>query len=316
MGLSLLASVGFPIALFIYFRKRAGLTFMPVAMGAMGFFAFVLLLEQALHAFVLGGNEEFFNSHPGLYVLYGILVAGIFEETGRFVILMYMRKRNPGNGTGLAYGIGHGGLESILYAGLSMVSALAVSVSINSGNPDPSIPMESISALISASPYTFLWSGLERIAAISMHVSLSAIVWLAVTKRGKLWLYPVAIGLHALVDIPAAMAQAGLLTSIPLIEAFTALFAAFSVYAGWKTVSLYGSGELSYDPTPPAPAQAPPQQAAAPKTFTAADVLAGNYKEKDPWQDSDSGNVIEGEGKEVSGGKKEDGTAGKGDKKS
>jgi hypothetical protein len=179
-----------------------------------------------------------------------------------------------------------------------MFSALAVSFSINSGAPDPSITPETISSFISSPSLAFLWGALERLSAVAMHVSLSAMVWIAVTKRGKVWLYPVAIGLHALVNIPAAMAQAGFLESTLLIETFTLLFAAFCVYAAWKAVSLYSSSEPSYDASAPEPAPPPVQEVVPAKTFTALDYLNGSYEEKDPWQDSDNDGVIDVEGHE------------------
>lgn len=36
--------------------------------------------------------------------------------------------------------------------------------------------------------------------------------------KGKLWLYPVAIVLHALFDVPAVLYQRGVITSIGLTE--------------------------------------------------------------------------------------------------
>ena len=190
------------------------------------FIVFALGLQQILHFFVLRPNPDgtinLITRDPAIYVLYAILAAGIFEETGRFIAFNIIKKRYEGTGAGLSYGIGHGGIEALLLAGLPMVGLITMSLVVNSGNAimlggDPAV-FAQISVLINSESTLFLASGVERIIAISVHISLSMLVWCAVKVKSKLWLYPAAIVLHAIFNIAPAMYQTGMITNVWLTE--------------------------------------------------------------------------------------------------
>jgi uncharacterized membrane protein YhfC len=230
MAVSLFIAVGLPIGLFLVLRKKYALKVVPMLVGAGMFFVFALVLEQILHVLVLrpaaDGSIELLSSQPALYVLYGILAAGIFEETARFIAFNFLKKNYHGIGTGLSYGIGHGGIESILLIGLAMVSNLTLSLVINSGSAATLDDLPGMAAVVSALTDTdslaFLLSGVERIFALCIQVSLSLLVWMAVCTSRK-WLFPAAIALHALIDLPAALAQVGVLGNVFVVEAILAL---------------------------------------------------------------------------------------------
>jgi len=229
MVVSALIGFGVPTGLFLGLRKRFELKAVPMLVGAAVFVVFALILEQTLHAFVLTRNADgtvpLMTDHPALFVLYAIFAAGIFEETGRLVGFLILRKRYEGVRTGISYGIGHGGIEAILLLGVSMISNIVFSFLINSGTALPAAADTAVDALKTTAPGLFLVGGAERLSAIAMHISLSVIVWMAVTRRGRRWFYPLAIVLHALADLPAALHQAGVL-SVWLTETLTALVAA------------------------------------------------------------------------------------------
>jgi uncharacterized membrane protein YhfC len=75
-----------------------------------------------------------------------------------------------------------------------------------------------MTAILTTSPYLFLLGGIERIFSIGVHLSLSIIVFYSVYGKNKLWLYPFAIILHAIIDIPAAAMQVGVIKSTTLVE--------------------------------------------------------------------------------------------------
>jgi uncharacterized membrane protein YhfC len=54
-------------------------------------------------------------------------------------------------------------------------------------------------------------------------MALSIIVFYGVVKKNRGWLFPAAIVLHALIDIPAALMQTGLLGNIFLAEGLIGL---------------------------------------------------------------------------------------------
>jgi len=218
MGVSVVISIGLPISLFLILRRKYELKIVPLLVGVAAFIVFALILEQLLHMLVLrpvNGVIELMNN-PLLYVLYGIFAAGIFEETARFLSLSLLKKKYKGIGTGLSYGIGHGGIESAIIAGVSMISNIVLSIMINSGTASAlgDSAQAQLTSLVNTAPHMFLIDGFERILAIIMHISLSLLVWFAVDRKDKWWLFPTAIVLHAIVNIPAVLMQVGILKNV------------------------------------------------------------------------------------------------------
>ena len=76
----------------------------------------------------------------------------------------------------------------------------------------------------------------ERILAIVLHTSLSVIVFASIKMKGRLCLYPAAIVLHAIFDVPAVLYQRGVITSIGLTEL---LLLAAGIVLVFVTVKIY-----------------------------------------------------------------------------
>jgi uncharacterized membrane protein YhfC len=236
MAVSAIVQIGTPVCLFIYFRKKFDAKVLPLIFGVLGFVVFVLVLESLIHSMVFSHFSLW--EKPAVYIIYGIFMAGIFEETARFISFNILRRKYGGIGTGLAYGVGHGGAEAILLAGLAMISNIIISIIINTGNIEIITNMfqgdtltainGQINSLAASAPYMFLISGFERLMAICIQLSLSVIVFYSVYRK-KFYLYPLAVLLHAIFDILAAALQVGVIKSIFLVEGITLLFAAASV---------------------------------------------------------------------------------------
>jgi len=251
MAVSAILAIGVPVCLFVVFRKKFGLKVVPMLAGIAGFVIFALVLEALVHRIVIG---RFISpSTPALYVIYAVFMAGLFEETARFIAFNLLRKKYEGIGTALSYGIGHGGIEAILLAGLAMISSIATSIIINTGNIESitgSLKGDALAAaniqlqaLFVTAPYIFLISGFERVFTIAVHISLSVVVFYSVFGKNKLWLYPLAILLHAIVDVPAVIFQIGGIKSIFLVEGIVCLFAVCLVF-----FAKYLHGKLSAPP--------------------------------------------------------------------
>ncbi|MFP3153959.1 YhfC family intramembrane metalloprotease [Lachnospiraceae bacterium ZAX-1] len=229
MAISVLVSIGLPLGLFLFFKKRFGLKVVPMLVGMGSFIVFALILESLVHQIVLRPAADGtigLTNNPLLFMLYASFAAGIFEETGRFLSFLLLKKKYSGIGTGLSYGIGHGGIEAILLCGLSMAGNLVLSLIINTKTvavlgDSPQI-LAALETLKDTNSFLFLVSGLERVFVVAIHISLSILVWLAVNSAGKKWLYLVAIVLHAIVDMPAALMQAGVLTNVLWVELLVA----------------------------------------------------------------------------------------------
>jgi uncharacterized membrane protein YhfC len=237
MGISAIVSIGLPIVLFIVFYKKYNAKIIPMIIGIAGFVLFTLVLERSIHLIVFG--KFALREKPLVYIIYGIFMAGIFEETARFISFKILKKKYNGIGTGLAYGIGHGGIEAILLAGLAMVNSIIFSIILYTGNIETitgKLQGEAleqintqITALLTTSPYLFLVSGIERVFAICIQLSLSIIVFYSVYGKNKLWLYPFAIIVHAIIDIPAAAMQVGVIKNMFFVELLAFIGAIISI---------------------------------------------------------------------------------------
>ena len=210
--------VATPILLGWWMVKKYQVKPTTILLGAGVFILFALILETILHQVVLKGpHGPAIMGNVWYYALYGGLAAGIFEETGRFLAMKYLLRKEPsGAKTAVAYGIGHGGAEMLIIFGLSMISNLVIAVMINLGQADTilsAIPAEAqaqmqgtFAQFETSTPGTFLTGLWERASAIILQLGLSIIVWTAVRKGGKwLWLFPAAILMHFVVDASAVL---------------------------------------------------------------------------------------------------------------
>lgn len=246
MGISALLAIGAPIALIVVFRKRFRIQTIPVVAGAAVFAVFVLILEAFVHQIVLrpdaAGNIALMQS-PVLYMLYGGFMAGLFEETGRFVCFKLLKKRYSGVKTALGYGIGHGGIESIILVGASLIISIISCLMINSvgtehmiaaAGASSALAEAQIATLITTPPLQFLAGGFERLFAIAVQISLSVFVYYAAYDKRRLYLFPAAILLHAALDFVPALYQAGALGqggwALIFLEALVCVYAAVLVY--------------------------------------------------------------------------------------
>ncbi len=218
LALCALVGIAAPVALAWWLVKKQHAKLTTILVGAGVFFVFALLLEPLLHQVVLKGpNGAAITGNIWYYALYGGLAAGIFEETGRFLGMKFLLKKEP-NGAlpAVAYGTGHGGMEILMIFGVTMISNLAISLMINAGQADTilaAVPAETqgqveaqFAQLQGLNAGELLLGFWERISALILQLGLSVIVWTAIRKGGKwLWLFPTAILLHALVDACAVI---------------------------------------------------------------------------------------------------------------
>ncbi|MDR2596726.1 MAG: YhfC family intramembrane metalloprotease [Treponema sp.] len=255
MSISTIISIGLPIVFFIFIYKKYNAKFLPMIIGAAAFIIFVLVLEYSIHSIVFKIYP--LKEKPFVYILYGILMASIFEETARLISFKILKKKYTGIETGLSYGIGHGGTEAVLIAGISMIIAIIFSILINTGNTEAItgklqgealIRMEiQLNTIITTAPYIFLISGVERIFAIILQISLSVIVFYSVFRKGKIWLFPAAILLHAVADIPAAAMQVNILKNLLFVECLIAVLCAAVIIIAYFVHKSLKDGESRKD---------------------------------------------------------------------
>ena len=239
--LNLVLGFAVPVLLAWWLIKKYNAKLSTILIGGATFIVFALVLEALVHQIVLKGpHGATIQGNTLYYALYGGLMAGLFEETGRFLSMKYLMKKEPTTTLpGIAYGVGHGGAEMMILFGLGMLSNLTMAVMINAGQTEnilataPADAQEQLRATLDQlkdlGAGTLLLGFWERITALILQLSLSVLVWAAVRKGGKwLWLFPAAILLHAAIDGQAVILMKS--TGMAVLE--TLLFAESIAVAG------------------------------------------------------------------------------------
>ena len=250
-----LLAITIPVVLIVAWKMYTKRSLVPFWVGVMVFIAFSRMLEMIPHSlFLLSSNpvSKAINGNVVLYVIYAATVAALFEETGRYLAFRFVLTKHPNKETAVTYGIGHGGIECILVLGVTYIQYYAYGQLINNGSmdkmlsayKDSSQSVDALNQLITnikgVTQMTCYMADLERISAMMVQVALSILVFQAVYVAGKKYMYWVAVALHFLMDVPAALYQKGVLKLLPteiILFVYAALVLAFGVkiYQGLKT---------------------------------------------------------------------------------
>lgn len=247
--LNMLIGVMIPVGLCIFCRRKWKCDLLPFWVGCGTMFLFAFVLEQIVHMIVLYGPAgSTIQGNVWLYALYGGLMAGLFEETGRFVAMKFVLKKKQGNDyNALMYGAGHGGFEAFWLLFFGMLNNLIYAIMMNTGSVSALINsmdsasgatlQASLEVLATTSPFLFLLSPIERFAAVIAQLSLSVLVWQAAKGKGKTGWYLLAIFLHFVLDF-VAVVLSGLGIPMVAIEVVIWLMAiGYALFAGkvWKS---------------------------------------------------------------------------------
>ena len=241
---TVLLMLAIPVGCFVYWRRkhRARTKLRWLLAGAVGFIVFARVLELGVHYIcILADNpvSRFINGSTAAYVLYGTLMAGLFEECGRHILLKYILKKDRTRENAVLYGIGHGGIEILAVVLPTIITYLAVALLFSAGDRAEAlstlkITEETAAAALpsvqAAAAFDFAAAAMniaERVFAMGVHIGLTVIVYYGVVKAKKACL-PLAIGLHMLVDTFPALYQRGV---APLwsVELWAALWTAVIV---------------------------------------------------------------------------------------
>ena len=234
--ITMLALFAFLITAVWYARKQYKINFAVLGLGAVAFFASSQVLEKIVHLLVLhpqkDGTVPLMTGNPLLYVIYGISMAAIFEETARLIFFKWLeKKRTLEDSDALAYGLGHGGLE-LIYIGIASLLNLFIlfsAVESQNSNIMQLLPESTLATINNLAAWQIYLLGLERILALLLQVGLTFWVYQAV--RQKKWIYlVVAYGLHALFDLAPSLSQVGWLSNPLLVEGLLAVEVIIFIY--------------------------------------------------------------------------------------
>jgi uncharacterized membrane protein YhfC len=146
------------------------------------------------------GFAPFFNA-----IVLGLL-AGIFEETARWIGYKVLKKKGDSFGAALTLGAGHGGIEAVSIGFIVLINLVAMLGLRSMDTANLPLPAEQMQKVLEgmqtyfATPWHLPLAGaVERIGAMGLHITLSVMVWLAISFRKPLWFWG-AILYHALID--------------------------------------------------------------------------------------------------------------------
>lgn len=208
-----LASATFVVA--VVRACRQGLR--PALWGALTFVAFALVLKP------LGQAATGPLPIPGpadaaallAFVLGSAGIAGLFEETGKWLALRAgHRRRTLAKSWVLSFAAGYAICETwVVGSGHVQLLLLAsdgeLLARLQNGMPAAAVAalQQRIAALDAA---TAAWLLTERAAAVVLQIGLVWMVWNAIERRRPAWL-AAAVLAHALIDVPAALFHTGTL---------------------------------------------------------------------------------------------------------
>jgi len=255
--ITVLLMIAIPVIFFLYWRKKhkQQTKISWFIAGAVGFLVSARVLELGVHYFcILSDNpvSRFINGNSAAFVLYGIIMAGVFEECGRHIILKYILKKNRTRENAVLYGIGHGGIEILAVILPAMITYLAVAVLFSQGDTETALRTLNITEETAAAALpsvqaaavfhygTMAMNVIERLFALLLHIGLTVIVYYGVVNAKNACL-PMAILLHMLMDTFPALYQRDL---VPLwaVELWAAAWTGIVVFIAGK---LYGKIKLS-----------------------------------------------------------------------
>lgn len=216
----ILAMLVIAIISFIVLKKRWQFSIKLFLVGLIGFALPVMMIEGPINAVALSGLA---HSSKWLTIIYGGLMAGLVEETTRYLVFKVLaKKRRLMTSDIVAYGFGHGLSEFILLGVMGLLINIIVLQAIHSGQTSQ-LPPILVSQVNQLTGFAVVMSLFERLVALLLQVLLTAWDFLAVTKH-ELSFYFWAIVLHAAIDFLAGAYQLGLVSNLLLIELILAIY--------------------------------------------------------------------------------------------
>lgn len=236
IALSVLCLLGLALPLVgsIIWKVKTGQLFTTILVGWGMFFGFAIILEIIPKLFLFqieNPVSRAIMSNPILLSIIGGLIAGIFEETGRFVAFKFILRKRKNRLTAITYGIGHGGFEVMYLLGIAGIQNVVLAIMFKTGlmanilanlrTTDPVTATALADTAVALRTVTLDIVGLsimERVSAVLIHISCSIIMFMAVNGKKKMWLFPVSILVHASIDFFAGLYQVGIINNLVVFE--------------------------------------------------------------------------------------------------
>ena len=187
---TLLCSFIIPILAFFLFPKYFKGTGRVIVFGVMTFIASQIILRLPLLQIIASiwpVYAEWLRKPTFLYCLFLGVTAAIFEEGTRYLVMRFILKGHRKDVDGIAFGIGHGGIEAILFVGINYV-ALLVMIFLKTAGSLQEIAIGDV----------FL-AGAERFFTIFFHIAWSLMIIKSIQKKNA-YGFMIALFTHAFLD--------------------------------------------------------------------------------------------------------------------
>ncbi|WP_297632210.1 YhfC family glutamic-type intramembrane protease [uncultured Clostridium sp.] len=181
---------GIPIGYVVITRKR-GYSLKPFFIGIITFVVSQLFLRIPIMNAVLGKSLMSFTN-PILFLAILSFSAGIFEETGRRIFIGTTLKRNRSFRDGISFGVGHAGIEAIIFVGLNSLISLYGVITANLG----------ITGQLTS--LNVFFATVERVFAGGLHIALTLLILYGINRKLKYTL-PLAIIIHGIANFGAVL---------------------------------------------------------------------------------------------------------------
>jgi uncharacterized membrane protein YhfC len=175
---------------------------------------FAAVLVEIVHAAVLGNGAsiwpQVFDLPVYLTALIFGVVSGLFTELGRFLILDRMMKKVRTCREGMMFGLGWGGLQTILYGLIVIVGVLGMSFLAGVTNLEAVFPdtdkneltavmelQKQSTELMTGNPLLGLGPLLERVSLVTVDIAMSLLIILGIL-RGTTSLAWAAVGFRTI----------------------------------------------------------------------------------------------------------------------
>lgn len=209
-SLNVLLMIGLPIILAILIVRRLKTRWSLLLWGALAFIVAQgtrLPLLYGLTA-LLQGREVMSKEAAAVFnIVFLSLTAGLFEEGARWLGYRYIIRDARRWEDAVTYGAGHGGVEAIIFgvlAGLTVINMFVLKDLDLSQLPITADQQAALAGQVTAfwgAPwYETLLGAVERVFALTLHITLSVMVLQSFLRRNWLWL-AAAMLWHGLANI-------------------------------------------------------------------------------------------------------------------
>lgn len=246
----LCTAVPFIFLAYYKFRTKKQSSLSSFFIGMAFYIVFALFGEHFFHVLILRGLSlsAFLKPsvHPVYYAVYGAVVAGIFQETGKYVGLKRCMNSRPGRENAFLFGFGHGSFETVAYGSSLTMGNIIIAFLVNSFGIDGYLgklditgelaaeQKAAIQDLIAIPPSDHIAAGTERLLALVFQTALTIFIFLAIQHKELRYLFPIAIVLHIIGYIPENLANVGILSSTTISICLTGAVVTFTAAYAYR----------------------------------------------------------------------------------